>query len=460
MDSPNNSKNNSAPGRWRVFAGAAAATVVVGLLAALLAHNATQRGTGATATSTSIPSTPGPIGTPGSSQPANFQPGEFPVVAPSDPQIVYRVVKNVPQRSTDGGKTYRALPRPTTDITPIDDVWVTVSPLDPTRVFLTISGQKDGQGCLPPTPPNGSLASRGASPFIGVTLLSGYTDCSEQFYSANSGQTWTQLRLPGGIVMGGTNLFRMAQGPFQSSAYVFQAQGTRLYAGAGFASQGGSILASYGARLLASDDGGATWKLLDQPIISAGQIACDFAASPTGSTLFAAVTNQSCGNEGMPAMSLWRSDNGGQSWSQVSALPSPVEGGMAVAASGALYIFEPAAQAQSHSVSITMTSQYALVSLNKGVSFSSAPSAGTPTGATLVGPFGVLSDSSVIYQVQAGATQGGLYAWKAGAASWTKLVAAPSGTFGAVIVTRGPNEGDTLTITDSTGAIVIVPVSG
>jgi hypothetical protein len=361
------------------------------------------------------------------------------------------MVKNVPQRSTNGGKTYSALARPKTDITPIDDVWIAVSPLDPARVFLTISGQKGGQGCLPPT---GALASHGG------TLFSGSVDCSEQFYSSNSGKSWTRLYLPSGDVIGGTNLFRMPQGPYESSAYVFQAQGTRLYAGAGYSAAGGVIFASDGARLLASDDGGASWALIDQPIISAGLIACDFAASPTGSTIYAVVTNHNCGSEGLSAIGLWRSDNGGQSWSRVSNLSNPAEGGMAVSSSGALYIFNPATQAPSHSAMLTMTPPYALVSVNKGVSFTSAPSAGTPKDATLIGPVGALSDGSVIYLVQSGATQYGLYAWKVGAASWIKLASAPSGSLGAVIVTPQAGGGDTLTITDSTGGITTVKVSG
>lgn len=458
MDSPNNSLRT----RWRAFAGAAAATIVVGLLAALLAHNASQRGTGASASATStssIPPTPSAIGTPSGKQSDYLQPGELPVVAPSNPQIVYRVVKNAPQRSTDGGKTYSALPKPKTDITPIDDVWIAVSPLDPARVFLTVSGQKNGQGCLPPQLPNGSQASHGG------TLFSGYTDCSEQFYSSNSGQSWTRLHLPGGDVMGSTNLFHigMGLGPYQASAYVFQAQGTRLYASAGFATGGGSIIGSFGARLLTSVDGGATWSLVDQPIFNAGLNTCDFAASPTGSTIYAAVMNQSCGNEGMPTMSLWRSDNAGESWSKVGDLSSPADAGMVVAASGALYILEPAVQTQSHSVSFTMTPQYALVSLNKGVSFTGAPSAGLPNDAALSGPFGVLSDGSVIYwarevQRQGDQTAGkvGLYVWKAGMASWELVTSSPADMPSAVIVTPQAGGGDILTITDLSGRITTV----
>jgi hypothetical protein len=454
MDSPHTSTST----RWRAVAGALAAAVVVGSLATLLIRNAANHGAGATGNATSsIPPTPGLTVTPNPSQSASLQPGDLPVVAPSNPQIVYRVVKKAPQRSTDGGKTYSALSMPNTDITPIGDVWIAVSPLDPARVFLTVSGLKNGQGCLPPAASNGPQASHGG------TLFSGYTDCSEQFYSANSGQSWAQLHLPGGDVMGSTDSFRIVERPVQSPAYVLQAQGTRLYASAGFAAQGGSILASYGARLLTSVDGGATWSLIDQPINGAGLFTCDFAASPMGSTVYAAVTNQSCGNEGMPAMSLWRSDNAGQSWSKVSNLPSPVEGGMAVSNSGALYIFEPAGQAQSHSASISMTPQYALVSLNKSVSFTGAPSAGLPKDATLVGPFGVLSDGSVIYWARTGGDQttgeAGLYMWKAGAASWELVTSSLTGAPSAVFVTPLAGGGDTLTFTDMAGDITTVKVS-
>jgi hypothetical protein len=463
MDSP----YNTSPTRWRAIAGGLAATVVVGLLAALLVHNGAQRGGTAKATATPAPPrctvTPppeapiGPDGCLATPQPANnpgtfFQPGQLPVVAPSDPQIVYRIQAGAPSRSTDGGKTYTAVSKPKTDISPIDDESFTVSPLDASHVFLTISGAKSGQMCV---------VGQSGQAYHGGTLFSGSTDCSEQFYSADSGQTWTRLRLPGGVVLGGTNLFRVVQGPYESTMYVIQAQGSRLYAGAGFETQGGAILASLGARILTSTNGGATWTLVDQPLANAGLYVCDFAASPSGSTIYAAVTNQSCGNEGLPAMGLWRSDNAGQSWSTVSSLPSPAEGGMLVAPSGALYIFEPAASPVSHSMNVSQTARYALVSVNGGATFSHAPTAGIPgdpSKVALIGPVAMLSDGSALYAVQAGAG-GGLYAWKLGDASWAKVAALPGATLGAALTIPNPAGGDTLVIVDAGANITTVSVS-
>jgi hypothetical protein len=452
------STQRNARARWRGIAGALAAVIVVGALAALLVRNASQRGTGANpnATSTStIPGTPAPNATPTApGAPGSFpQPGQLPVVAPSDPQIVFRAVNNAPQRSTDGGKTYQALPIPHSDLAPIDDAWITVSPLDASRVFLTLLGLKNGNGCENTSPPPFSAFNSGDGPVV-AAALSGFADCAEQFFSANSGQAWSRMNLPGGNVLGATTLFRLAQGPYEATAYVFQTQGTRLYAGAGFSAQGGAILQSYGARLMTSDDGGATWSLIDQSISNHGLIVCDFAAAPDGATIYAAVTNQSCANEGMPAMWLYRSDNGGQTWVKASTLPSPAEGGMVVAPSGALYIFEPAAQSASHTYSLTQTAHYALVSLNQGVSFTSAPTVGIDPKATLTGPVAVLSDGSAVF-----VAPDGIYAWKTGANAWKKISQLPrGGSWASLFVTPAPGGGDTLTMTDTSGAITTVHV--
>ena len=378
-----------------------------------------------------------------------LQAGTIPLIAPSNPQIVYRLAKNVPQRSTDGGKTYSALSLPKSDISPLDNTWIAVSPLDASHVFLTLSGSRSGKSCF--------VGQSGGQASHGGTLFSGATDCSDQFYSADSGQTWTRLRLPGGDVIGGTNYFRVVQGPFQAPAYVFQAQGSRLYAGAGFSTQDGAILASLGARLLTSVDGGATWTLADQALSSRGLWVCDFAAAPVGSTVYAATADQSCGNEGLPAMSLWRSDDAGHTWQKASNLPSPAEGGMLVSPTGTLHIYEPSASPISHSMILVQTAQYALASVTHGASFVSAPSAGIPgkaADALLVGPVAMLSDGSALYAVTT-KSDAGLYAWKLGESSWTRLAALPNGTLGSVLAVPQASGGDTLYITDANGGITV-----
>lgn len=452
MDAP----HNMPPSRWRGIAGALAATVVVGLLAALLVHNAATRGAGAVATATpsvSIPGTPGPTGTTDQSQ-TYLQPGDLPVVAPSDPQIVYKIIQNVPQRSTDGGKTFSAMSVPKSDISSLDNIWISVSPIDASHVFLTLSGARNGQMCV--VGQSSGMASHGG------TLFSGGTDCSEQFYSANSGQTWTRLKVPGGMVLGGVNYFRVVPGPFQAPAYVFQAQGSRLYAGAGFSSQDGGILASLGARLMTSVDGGATWTQVDQALESRGLWVCDFAASPVGATVYAAVADQSCGNEGLPPMSLWRSDDAGHTWTRASGLPSPAEGGMLVSPTGTLYMYEPSASPISHSMTLVQTAKYALASVTHGASFISAPSAGIPgkpADANLAGPVALLSDGSALYSVMTKSSGTGFFAWKVGESTWTKVAGLPANTLGAVLVVPQSSGGDTLYITDTGGGLTVVTTS-
>lgn len=426
----------ASPGRsrWRGITGAITAVVVVGALATLFIHNAT-------------PGDPGGRTAPLNSTQAA---GQLPVVAPSDTRVVYRVLNNAPQRSGDAGATYTALAMPQTDISPIQDEWMTVSPLDASHVFLTLTGAKNGTYCPPPAT---SLSSGASGPFIGAAL-SGVGGCSEQYYSANSGATWSRVNLPDGDVFGAISGFRLAPGMAEASAYVFQAQGARLYAGAGPYVERGSLLQAPGARLFMSDDGGATWSPVDRGVASQGLNICDFAVAPSGMTIYVVVDMTDCVSDIQAGKWLYRSDNSGESWAKVGALPSVAEGGMLVAPSGALYVFAPEMTSGSNSWTRTQTAQYALASLDKGVSFANAPTNGIDPQASLLGPVAVLSDSSAVY---VGST--GVYAWKAGDAAWVTLSSLPQGdSLVSLIATPAAGGGDTLTMTSATGSITSVHI--
>ena len=113
---------------------------------------------------------------------------------------------------------------------------------------------------------------------------------------------------------------------------------SRLYSAVAFANAGGSLIDSPGIRLVASDDGGATWKLIDSALVRSGNtIVCDFAAAPTGTTIYATTSPGSCGGMGtFPTITLWRSDNGGQSWpaAQFATCQHRAENGMVVSSPG------------------------------------------------------------------------------------------------------------------------------
>lgn len=407
--------------RLRGFIGVAAAVLVVGLIALLLTHNAANRGgPGAGATATPQPrGTPQPNGTPQQQAAQTAQPEQLPVVAPSDAKIAYVIANNAFMRSSDGGKTYATEALPKTDLTQIDAMSVAVSPLDANHVFVVMSGKKGDQGCLPPTNSYPALATHGG------VLASGYVPCAEQYMSVDGGHTWSQPTLPTKGVLGALNMFRAVQGPYAAPSYTFQVQGQRLYSAMAFDNMGGSLVDSQGARLVASDDGGLTWRFVDRGLATSNRFVCDFGAAPTPSILYAVTGDQACGNEVYPNLSLWRSDNGGQSWSRIRALPSLAEAGLFVGAHGEVYIYMPQLTVQGHGSSLTNSLAAAMVSYDGGVTFSSAPSVGVPPKDTPVSAYATLADGSVVYGMYTPPTlvsgPQSLYIWKKGATSWTKI---------------------------------------
>jgi len=261
-------------------------------------------------------------------------------------------------------------------------------------------------------------------------MASGYVPCAEQYMSADGGQTWTQPNLPTKGVLGGLNMMRSVQGAYGDQSYAIQAQGQRLYAALAFDNMAGSLVDSPGVRLVASDDGGNHWSFVDSGLATASRYICDFAASPIPSVVYAVTGDQACGSMTYPNLSLWRSGNGGQSWSRVRSLPTLAETGVFVGAHGELYLYMPQVTVQGHGSSESNSPSDAMVSLDGGVTFISIPSAGLPDKANLYGPYATLADGSIVYGEYGPSAEPGpqsLYSWKKGQSSWTKLGDIPAG---------------------------------
>lgn len=420
--------------RIRGIVGAAAAVLVVGLIALLLTHAANRGGTGAGSGATpTIPPTPsGPT----SQQPSQLmQPDQLPVVAAVDHQVAYKIANGALLRSSDGGKTYTSEALPKTDLTSVDSTSLAVSPLDASHIFVTMGGQNSTQPCMPPSSPYPTIATHGG------VIASGYVPCVEQYVSVDGGRAWTKPKLPAKGVLGGVNMMRTVQGPYGDQSYAIQVQGSRLYAAMAYDDMGGSLIDSPAVRLIASDDGGQTWRFVDVGLAASNRYVCDFGAAPTSSVVYAVTGDGACGNESVPTLSLWRSDNGGQSWARVRVLPAPTENsgfinppksaetGLVVGPNGELYMYLPTVEAQSHSVSTQTSPSNAMVSLDGGATFTSAPTAGLPANIGITGPLAMLSDGSVVFGIPSpsaqragpGPTVGVLYTWKHGASSWTKI---------------------------------------
>jgi hypothetical protein len=192
------------------------------------------------------------------------------------------------------------------------------SPLNPQTVFFSL--QASGITCSN----SGATASRA------FTLLAG-TYCELQFVSTNGGVSWSALHLPAAGILG------LVSAPNQTLPVEgdLRAQGSRLY---GIVTSNYTIGAQYSppaGRLVASDDGGVTWRLADAGLYAKGYSVYDFAATPTGASIYvtAEPSNeqlvQNPQGEGagyVRSLSAWFSPDGGQSWHAVGQLPDNVPG--------------------------------------------------------------------------------------------------------------------------------------
>ncbi|MEO7001855.1 MAG: sialidase family protein, partial [Ktedonobacterales bacterium] len=411
-------------------------------------------------------------------------PAFVPIIVQSNPQIVYVVNNGKLQRSSDGGKTYSGVALPTTDLTQVS-ITVTVSPLDTQRIYVTLYGLRNGQGCLPTgadaapasniQPHSASSAQQGA-----LVKLSGYGPCSEQYTSASGGGSWSKVHLPVAGVLAATTTMRTILGFVSAPPYTFQAQGSALFAMAGYSGQDGALGGGQPG-IVRSDDGGATWRQVNQPPINAssGQSVCDFAAAPSGQTLYA-IVDQGCGNAGAPTISLWRSKDGGANWSQIHTFTNVVESGMSVAADGTLYIDLPRAQFTSGAFSagasstntgaggipysalsgggtINATPNAMLASANEGASFAAAPVRGVSSNTSIFGPFAILADGSVVALGTPNGSQSNpdtLYTWKLGASSWQKVNSSEAGDGFVYAQTSTVGGQETLYVVTASGKIV------
>lgn len=412
------------------FAAGAAALIIVALLAATFAFTLHGRqhtpGSAARPTvTTAKTAAPGMTPTPVTQNMATYDYRPL-VVAPSNPQIVYNVVQHGAQlaRSSDGGATFHPIATPPTSLTGAIFT-IMVSPLDANHIFAAAytsacQGQGDPQ--------------RGAQE---LAFTSSASSCTQDFFSADGGQTWSALALPFTGVIGTIDGLLRAGSLSYGEHAVFYAQGSRLFAAAGAASVEGFILYTPGVHLVMSSDGGASWQLADNGLSAS---ICDFAAAPSGATVYA-ITSPGCGhvNASAPsARTLWRSDDAGGAWTQVGTLPTSYDVGILLAPSGALYI--NASQ---------LGRLKTLVSLDGGRSFTQSPTTGLPSAGTLTGPIGVLSDGSVVMESITGAytAPSALYAWRSGQSSWRRI--GPQYNTMIVWAVIVPHGGvDTLIVTD------------
>lgn len=196
------------------------------------------------------------------------------------------------RRTDDFGKTWRDLTPPGIPGVsyPGSIAFATgaVSPLNPRIFILTLETQ--GTSCPGQTPASGG-------------------QCRYQYVTTDGGVTWRPLALPVPGVLGILSAIPSIRPPTQ-------AQGGRLYSTVTDTSVSGTDGVVPPGRIVASVNGGATWRLADSDIAAHGLGVYGYAAAPSGSAVFAVTGTVASG-----PTSIWRSDNAGASWVRVAPLP-------------------------------------------------------------------------------------------------------------------------------------------
>jgi photosystem II stability/assembly factor-like uncharacterized protein len=344
----------------------------------------------------------------------------LPIIAPDNPRIVYEALPSGVRRSDDGGATWQKLLMPSDSrITSQGHPSLFVSPLNAHMVFLTL--------------PSAAALAPEQCPTSGGTTY----PCAIQYYSQDGGAHWSLLHLPLPGVLGSPIFYDNPSLVRFANTGVLRAQGDRLYSAIAEPSidvdnQGGAELIGNGARLVTSTDGGVTWQIADKFLAAQGQLVCDYAPVPTGSTVFALTESGVC--SGAPT-DLWRSDDAGKHWTQVGALPGPAVRGLSVASQGDAA--QPLLYLSTQNVGPQVDTQAILqVSTDGGKTWEAAPNPDPTAGRWFLGPLGVLSDGSVIMASLPvlGKATATFIAWKPGQSAW-RQIAPPAGYMVYLLVT-------------------------
>lgn len=428
-DRPPSSQHDGARRRTRGLVGAAAAIVIVGLMGALLGELSagrigTQPLAKATATTTvSAPQRMGQwvrvFGLPGS---------ESPLIAPSDPRVVYIMAYPHIRRTDDDGQTWHELPVPAGTTSPSGtsgSFYAMISPLDAHTVFLLASFPSSGPDGAPCQSNAGAQAhaAAGQGQWLASLSLSGPT-CTEQYYTTDGGQHWHADHLPLPGMLG----FSYGNGP----ATPLQTQGGRLYDTITPPLQG--TMVTDGVRLVTSADGGVSWRIADGPIAAGGGLIMSYAVAPGGETIFAEVADdvQSRG-----VIQLWRSDDAGANWAKLP--PAPFANPKLVAvvdAGGRQLIYADTSSGMGAAISSPGTRLQAgilQVSADGGHTWTASPALELPSNLwaeTLIA--GVMDDGSIVvpfmsrqaqqnYQQETSVT---FSAWKLGQPAWRQIAPA------------------------------------
>ncbi|HEY7126840.1 MAG TPA: hypothetical protein VH540_23075 [Ktedonobacterales bacterium] len=356
-----------------------------------------------------------------------------PMLAPSNPNIIYQVVSSdgqttapIIKRSDDGGATWRSRQAPFVASGQIFGAALAVSPFDAQVLVLQVAYYASVS--MPTACPDTSAAARVEAARAGFAL------CYLHYLSRDGGSHWQGLALPVSDQEAVITVLEPIGTLTASGGPLLVAQGTRLYA---YMDNPG------GQHLLLSADGGQTWRVDDQGVLAAGRSLCGALAlpAPDGAVVFAIANTLPCGSGG--TQELWRSDDAGANWHRAGPLPGPaavnvqsfVVSRQGSGAMPLIYLFQPIGLVAPSAVK---------VSTDGGATWVLAPDEGMQAGVyTFFGPLAVLGDGSVLAGVQTPtSTQPylamSLYRWKPGEDAWHEVTPGVVGAPVYVLVTGQP----------------------
>lgn len=356
-----------------------------------------------------------------------------PVVSESDPSVVYYFDgQNITRKSNDA-TSQLSLPPMLSNAAGFNWVDLAVSPLSSDTIFVTASmldstGNYLAGGCpvsLPTALVTPLGGNRVASP------ASGRVPCQVQFVTSDGGQHWQILHLPQNLLLGNASAFN---GQSIYSAPPVVVGNRQLFDVSGV----GPLGVDLPHVLVTSANGGVTWEAASVPFPSGWQ-ACSV-ASPQGSTvLYVFAVSRGCSSnyqeyDGQQE-GIWRSPDGGATWTQVTAPSTDYVETIAVGGPHEM-LYALSGRGQDHTTPLTQ-SQDIWISTDQGKTWTDGPwgpQAGLPDSANWLGTLSdgagpvptVLSDGTLVLPfAESGESNPALWALQPGAKAWKQVAALP-----------------------------------